>query len=97
MISVSIFNSDNFSFCFAIAEVRQRIGDDREFRRKCDVVNDHHMGRRVLHQATEMGHLEICKFLVEIVGVNINVLNDRGLSLSLSLYNLGSSAFDTEI
>ncbi|KAH6813692.1 hypothetical protein C2S51_022710 [Perilla frutescens var. frutescens] len=59
-------------------EIKKRIGDDDEFQRKCDAVNDFCVGRRVLHYAAEMGILEICQFLIENVGVKIDVLTDKG-------------------
>ncbi|KAL6518244.1 hypothetical protein OROMI_033945 [Orobanche minor] len=51
--------------------IKQRVGDDREFRRICDAYLDIFLlgsmpllgwDWRVLHYATNMGHLEICKF-----------------------------------
>lgn len=76
-------------FCIAVvlwwwAEVKEKVGDDKEFRRICDVVCVCCTGQKVLHRAAKKGHLKICEFLIENVGVQIDVLTYRG-SLSLSL------------
>ncbi|KAL8530379.1 hypothetical protein ACS0TY_007422 [Phlomoides rotata] len=54
---------------------RDEIGDKGKFRRMCDT--DSYSGFRALHAAA-MGKLEMCKFLVEEVGVDVDVKTDKG-------------------
>ncbi|KAL8530376.1 hypothetical protein ACS0TY_007422 [Phlomoides rotata] len=56
---------------------RDEIGDKGKFRRMCDT--DSYDGFRALHSAI-LGKLEMCKFLVEEVGVDIDVKTDRGVT-----------------
>lgn len=75
-----------------MAGIKQRVGDDREFRRIYDAYLDIFLlgwDWRVLHYAANMGHLEICKFLVQNVKVHLDILTGEG-TLSLSrIYFLG--------
>ncbi|XP_057809485.1 uncharacterized protein LOC131023870 isoform X2 [Salvia miltiorrhiza] len=59
-----------------LKEIKKKV-DDVDFRRICDVINDLCTGRRVLHHAAEMGHFQVCKFLIENAGVYIDVLTDK--------------------
>lgn len=78
------FGSWFWVFCDGWAEIKEKVGDDKEFRRMCDVFCVCCSGQKVLHCAAEMGQLKICEFLIENVGVQIDVLTYRG-SLSPSL------------
>ncbi|XP_042020516.1 ankyrin-1-like isoform X2 [Salvia splendens] len=54
--------------------IRKKVGDELEFRKICDEYSDFSTGRNVLHHAAEIGHLEICKFLIRTVKVYIDAL-----------------------
>ncbi|KAL8548083.1 hypothetical protein ACS0TY_007413 [Phlomoides rotata] len=60
-----------------LREIKGRIGDDAEFKRRCEIVNDCE-GRRVLHFAAGMGVTEMCEFLIEEVNVDVNIQTERG-------------------
>ncbi|XP_057810125.1 uncharacterized protein LOC131024632 [Salvia miltiorrhiza] len=55
-----------------LREIRRKIDDAKEFNRICDEYCDYSTGRSVLHHAAAMGHLEICKFLIEKAKVYVN-------------------------
>ncbi|KAL8530372.1 hypothetical protein ACS0TY_007418 [Phlomoides rotata] len=66
-----------------LKEKREEIGDEGKFRRMCDEETDHwglflFSNYKVLHAAAGMGEFEVCKFLVEEMGVDIDVKTDRG-------------------
>ncbi|XP_057801051.1 uncharacterized protein LOC131016379 [Salvia miltiorrhiza] len=52
--------------------IRRKVGDDTDFRRICDEYGDFSTGWTVLHHAAEIGHFEICKFLIQNVQVYID-------------------------
>ncbi|KAL1568698.1 ankyrin repeat and SOCS box protein 2-like isoform X1 [Salvia divinorum] len=54
--------------------IRNKVNDEWEFRKICDEYSDFSTGRTVLHHAVGIGHFEICKFLINSVGVCINAL-----------------------
>ncbi|KAL1568720.1 E3 ubiquitin-protein ligase mib1-like [Salvia divinorum] len=54
--------------------IRKKVGDEWEFRKICNEYSDFSTGRTVLHHAAEIGHFEICKFLIKSVQVYINPL-----------------------
>ncbi|XP_057770157.1 uncharacterized protein LOC130989990 [Salvia miltiorrhiza] len=55
-----------------LKEMRRKVGDDTELRRICDVYTDFSTGRCVLHHAAEIGHFQICKFLIHNLKVHID-------------------------
>lgn len=65
------------------AEIKRRIGDDGDFQRRCDRVNDCE-GRRVLHFAAGMGLTDMCEFLIEEVNVEVDIQTERGIYLKLT-------------
>ncbi|XP_042020526.1 poly [ADP-ribose] polymerase tankyrase-1-like isoform X2 [Salvia splendens] len=54
--------------------IRKKVDDEWEFQKICDEYSDFSTGRNVLHHAAEIGHFEICKFLINNVKVYINAL-----------------------
>ncbi|KAL1568716.1 poly [ADP-ribose] polymerase tankyrase-1-like isoform X2 [Salvia divinorum] len=54
--------------------IRKKVDDEWEFRKICDEYSDFSTGRNVLHRAVEIGHFEICKFLINNVKVYIDAL-----------------------
>ncbi|KAL8548069.1 hypothetical protein ACS0TY_007400 [Phlomoides rotata] len=54
---------------------KEEIGNEGKFRRMCDT--DSYSGLRALN-AAGLGRLEMCKFLVEEVGVDVDVKSDKG-------------------
>ncbi|XP_047967575.1 ankyrin-1-like isoform X2 [Salvia hispanica] len=54
--------------------IKKKVADELEFRKICDEYSDFSTGRNVLHYAAEIGHLEICKFLIKTVKVYIDAL-----------------------
>ncbi|KAL1568719.1 ankyrin-1-like isoform X1 [Salvia divinorum] len=54
--------------------IRKEVGDEWVFREFCDEYSDFSTGRTVLHHVAEIGHFEICKFLIKSVQVYINPL-----------------------
>ncbi|XP_057801053.1 uncharacterized protein LOC131016380 isoform X2 [Salvia miltiorrhiza] len=53
-------------------KIKKKVDDDQQFRRICDEYSDFSTGRNVLHHAAEVGHFDICRFLIKIVKVYIN-------------------------
>ncbi|XP_020550228.1 uncharacterized protein LOC105163576 isoform X2 [Sesamum indicum] len=51
--------------------------DSEEFRGKCEVCKDCE-GRTALHYAARKGNIQICKFLIEKVKVDIDIKTERG-------------------
>ncbi|KAL1537335.1 ankyrin-1-like isoform X1 [Salvia divinorum] len=54
--------------------IRKKVGDEWEFRKICDQYADFSTGRNVLHHAVEIGHFEMCKFLIKNVQVYVDAL-----------------------
>ncbi|XP_042020513.1 inversin-B-like isoform X3 [Salvia splendens] len=52
--------------------IRKKVNDEWEFRKICDEYSDFSTGRTVLHLAAGIGHFEMCKFLINSVGVHID-------------------------
>ncbi|XP_047973582.1 E3 ubiquitin-protein ligase mib1-like [Salvia hispanica] len=52
--------------------IRKKVNDVWEFRKICDEYSDFSTGRTVLHLAAGIGHFEMCKFLINSVGVDID-------------------------
>ncbi|KAG6394080.1 hypothetical protein SASPL_144659 [Salvia splendens] len=52
--------------------IRKKVGDEWEFRKICDQCSDFSTGWSVLHHAVEIGHFEICKFLIKNVQVSVD-------------------------
>ncbi|XP_047965385.1 ankyrin-1-like isoform X2 [Salvia hispanica] len=74
-------NSENGSAIFqAVANgdlkqlraIRKKVDDGWEFRQICDEYCDFSTGQTVLHHAAGIGHLKICRFLIEDVKVHID-------------------------
>ncbi|KAL0435653.1 UNVERIFIED_CONTAM: Serine/threonine-protein phosphatase 5 [Sesamum radiatum] len=59
-----------------ITEVEARL-DSVEFHGKCEVCKDCE-GRTALHYAAREGNIQICKFLIEKVKVDIDIKTERG-------------------
>ncbi|XP_042020523.1 ankyrin-1-like isoform X1 [Salvia splendens] len=68
--------------------IRNKFDDEWEFRKICDEYSDFSTGRSVLHHAVGIGHFDVCKFLINTVRVDIDVLTYKS---SLSLCSLASS------
>ncbi|KAI3449724.1 hypothetical protein Pfo_006389 [Paulownia fortunei] len=62
-----------------LQELKVKIGDDEHFRRRCDISIDCE-GRRSLHYAAGKGLIQICKFLIEEMKVDINIKTEKGNS-----------------
>ena len=75
-------DSDTYNF----AAIKKKVADELEFRKICDEYSDFSTGRNVLHYAAEIGHLEICKFLIKTVKVYIDALTYKS---SLSRFFFG--------
>ncbi|KAL8530382.1 hypothetical protein ACS0TY_007425 [Phlomoides rotata] len=60
-----------------LKEKRGEIGDERKFRRMCDSETTS-LGCNVLHVAALMGEFDKCKFLVDEVGVDLDVQTNTG-------------------
>ncbi|KAL1537334.1 ankyrin-1-like isoform X1 [Salvia divinorum] len=54
--------------------IRKKVGDDWEFRRICDQYTAFSTGWSVLHHAVEIGHFEMCRFLIKKVHVFVDPL-----------------------
>ncbi|KAL1537333.1 ankyrin-1-like isoform X4 [Salvia divinorum] len=54
--------------------IRKEVGDDWEFSKICDEYTDFSTGWSVLHYAVEIGHFEMCKFLIKKVQVFVDPL-----------------------
>ncbi|XP_042029018.1 ankyrin repeat and SOCS box protein 7-like [Salvia splendens] len=52
--------------------IRKKVGDEWEFRKICDQYSDFSTGWSVLHHAVEIGHFEMCKFLIKNVQVSVD-------------------------
>ncbi|XP_047965389.1 ankyrin-1-like isoform X4 [Salvia hispanica] len=52
--------------------IRKKVDDGWEFRQICDEYCDFSTGQTVLHHAAGIGHLKICRFLIEDVKVHID-------------------------
>ncbi|XP_047958963.1 ankyrin-1-like isoform X5 [Salvia hispanica] len=60
--------------------IRNKADDISEYQKICDEYSDFTTGRNVLHHAVEIGHFEICKFLIKTVKVYIDALTYKGAS-----------------
>ncbi|KAL1568722.1 ankyrin-1-like [Salvia divinorum] len=58
--------------------ITNKVDDIGEYRKICDEYSDFTTGRNVLHHVVEIGHFEICKFLIKTVKVYIDSLNYKG-------------------
>lgn len=60
-----------------ITELQASFGDDEYFRRRCGICKDW-KGRTALHLGAREGRIQICRFLIENVTVDINVKSEKG-------------------
>ena len=63
-----------YYYFFNFSAIRKKVDDEWEFRKICDEYSDFSTGRNVLHHAAEIGHFEICKFLINNVKVYTDAL-----------------------
>ncbi|XP_042049624.1 ankyrin-3-like [Salvia splendens] len=60
--------------------IRNKVDDIIEYQKICDEYSDFATGRNALHYAVEIGHFEICKFLIKTVQVYIDASTYKGSS-----------------
>ncbi|KAL8530387.1 hypothetical protein ACS0TY_007430 [Phlomoides rotata] len=60
-----------------LIKIRKDIGDEIKFRRMCNLETDT-LGYNALHIAAVEDEFLTCKFLIEEVGVDVNVQSDKG-------------------
>ncbi|XP_042024938.1 ankyrin-1-like isoform X2 [Salvia splendens] len=73
-IGASIIEAGESGDLYQLKAIRNKFADEWEFRKICDQYSDFSTGRNVLHHAVGIGHFDVCKFLINTVRVDIDVL-----------------------
>ncbi|XP_047968382.1 poly [ADP-ribose] polymerase tankyrase-1-like isoform X2 [Salvia hispanica] len=71
---IAIIEAAAYGHLNQLKAIRKKVDDEWEFRKICDEYSDFSTGRNVLHHAAEIGHFEICKFLINNVKVYTDAL-----------------------